>query len=77
VSLPVNNSHEQSRQVFCSLHKAHIGRCWFCTTVDLIYRSQVHYLCKTKLVIVIHETDTLSGIFRRIFGGRKFGGEYG
>jgi len=39
--------------------------------------SQVHDSCKTKLVIVIHKTDTLTDFFRRIFGGRKFGDAWG
>jgi len=35
--------------------------------------SQVHNVCKTKLVITMHKTAMLAELFLRIFGGRKFG----
>jgi len=36
--------------------------------------SRVHNLCKTKLLIVAHKTDTPAKLF---FSGRKFGGKFG
>jgi len=72
--LPVNNSHEQSRQVFCRLYKAHIGYAADSSAQQQISStSQVHNLCKTKVAIIMHKTDTLA----KLFGKRKFGGEYG
>jgi len=35
-----------------------MGRCQFCTTTDFFY-IKVHNLCKSKLAIAVHKTDTM------------------
>jgi len=45
----------------CTNYKAHMGRCQFCTTTDFFY-IKVHNLCKSKLMIVVHKTDTTQAL---------------
>jgi len=49
------------RSTVCTDYKAHMCCCQFCTTTDFFY-IRVHNLCKTKLVIVVHKTETMQAL---------------